>query len=110
MLAMKIIDHGKIRTKNHNLLPRLGGNHQFRVKATSRLSKVTERREGNQLDAYVEYTIQNGVKETNWKRVDNHPTYLDNILKSKKVIISDNMVAHKDLCELIFLGAQQLFF
>ena len=41
MLAMKILDHGKSRTKNHNLLPRLGSNHQFRVKATSGLSKNT---------------------------------------------------------------------
>ena len=31
---------------------------------------------------HVEDTIQNGVKETNWKRVDNHPTYLDKIIKS----------------------------
>ena len=51
MLAMKIINHGKSRTENHNLLPRLGSNHQFRVKATSRLSKVTDYREGNKLDA-----------------------------------------------------------
>ena len=26
MLAMKIINHGKSRTENHNLLPRLGSN------------------------------------------------------------------------------------
>ena len=26
--------------------------------------------------------IQNGVKETQWRRVDNHPTYLDRIIKN----------------------------
>jgi hypothetical protein len=30
----------------------------------------------------VNEVIRGGVKETNWRRVDNHPTYLDNIIKS----------------------------
>ena len=29
-----------------------------------------------------EHIIRDGIKETNWRRVDNHPTYLDNIIKS----------------------------
>jgi len=61
MLAMKIINHGKSRTENHNLLPRLGSNYQFRVKATSRLSKVTDYREGNKLDAH-QYWCSFGAK------------------------------------------------
>jgi len=61
MLAMKIINHGKSRTKNHNLLPRLGSNHQLRVKATSRLSKNTDYREGNKPDAR-HYWCSVGVK------------------------------------------------
>jgi len=30
----------------------------------------------------MEEAIQNGVKETHWRRVDNHPTYLDRIIKN----------------------------
>jgi hypothetical protein len=30
----------------------------------------------------VNEVIRGGVKETNWRRVDNHPTYLDYIIKS----------------------------
>lgn len=32
----------------------------------------------------AEHIIRDGIKETNWRRVDNHPTYLDNIIKSNK--------------------------
>jgi hypothetical protein len=28
----------------------------------------------------IEDVIKNGVKETNWRKVDNHPTYLDTII------------------------------
>ena len=28
----------------------------------------------------MEETIQNGVKETQWRKVDNHPTYVDKII------------------------------
>ena len=39
-------------------------------------------------DAYhnkgrVDGVIRNGIKETNWRKVDNHPTYLDHILIEK---------------------------
>ena len=29
----------------------------------------------------IEDVIKNGIKETNWRKVDNHPTYVDNIIK-----------------------------
>jgi len=28
----------------------------------------------------IDDVITNGIKETNWRKVDNHPTYLDNII------------------------------
>jgi len=31
----------------------------------------------------VDGVIRNGIKETNWRKVDNHPTYLDHILIEK---------------------------
>jgi hypothetical protein len=31
----------------------------------------------------VNEIINGSIKETNWRKVDNHPTYLDNILKDK---------------------------
>ena len=31
----------------------------------------------------VDEVIEGGIKETNWRKVDNHPTYLENILKNK---------------------------
>jgi hypothetical protein len=30
----------------------------------------------------VEETIENGIKETNWRKVDNHPTYVDHVINS----------------------------
>lgn len=33
----------------------------------------------------VNEAIRGGVKETNWRRVDNHPTYLDKIIKSNSL-------------------------
>jgi len=33
----------------------------------------------------VNEVIRGGIKETNWRRVDNHPTYLDNIINSTKL-------------------------
>jgi hypothetical protein len=30
----------------------------------------------------VDDVIRDAIKETNWQRIDNHPTYLGNILKN----------------------------
>jgi len=30
----------------------------------------------------VEETIENVIKETNWRKVDNHPTYVDHVINS----------------------------
>ena len=37
----------------------------------------------------VTEVINEGIKETNWRKVDNHPTYLDNIINSNKLGLSD---------------------
>ena len=29
----------------------------------------------------VEDVIENGIKETNWRKVDNHPTFVDRIIE-----------------------------
>jgi hypothetical protein len=29
----------------------------------------------------IEDAIQNGVKKTNWRKVDNHPTFTDNVIE-----------------------------
>ena len=31
----------------------------------------------------MEEAIQNGIKETNWRKVDNHPTYVDKIISNQ---------------------------
>ena len=31
---------------------------------------------------FVEDTIENGIKETNWRKIDNHPTYVDHVINS----------------------------
>jgi hypothetical protein len=33
----------------------------------------------------VNEVINGGIKKTNWRKVDNHPTFLDNIIKSNKM-------------------------
>jgi hypothetical protein len=45
--------------------------------------KIVHQLESPKQNEEVEDVIENGIKETKWRRVDNHPTYLDNIVKSK---------------------------
>jgi hypothetical protein len=33
----------------------------------------------------VNEVVNLGIKETNWRRVDNHPTYLDNLIETQKL-------------------------
>jgi len=40
-------------------------------------------KETKQEPAQRTWKISEVIKKTNWRRVDNHPTYLDNIVKSK---------------------------
>ena len=34
----------------------------------------------------VNEVINVGIKETNWRKVDNHPTYVDNIIDKKTLL------------------------
>jgi hypothetical protein len=42
--------------------------------------KIVHQLESPKQNKEVEDVIENGIKETNWRRVDNHPTYLDRII------------------------------
>ena len=33
------------------------------------------------INDFIEDAIQNGVKKTNWRKVDNHPTFTDNVIE-----------------------------
>jgi hypothetical protein len=46
--------------------------------------KETKMEEHHRLREVVQ-TVNNGVKKTNWRKVDNHPTFLDDIIKSNKM-------------------------
>ena len=43
--------------------------------------KIVHQLESPKQNEEVEDVIENGIKETKWRRVDNHPTYLDRIIK-----------------------------
>jgi hypothetical protein len=45
--------------------------------------KHTEYGDWEDGDERLDEIIQNGIKETRWRRVDNHPTFVDCIIEIK---------------------------
>jgi hypothetical protein len=45
--------------------------------------KHTEYGDWEDGDERLDEIIQNGIKETHWRRVDNHPTFVDCIIEIK---------------------------
>ena len=75
-LAMEeVIQNGIKETKTCELHSALSAEHIIRegIKETWGYEKQPQMR--------VNEVINVGIKKTNWRKVDNHPTYLENILK-----------------------------